>query len=422
MKQLCLIITIALFCLSLPFRIFAFNVADLEPNGKVDIFDYGIFLSNFGKTGNKGWIRSDMQPDGVIDFLDLKLILINFGKTETSSPPPPQTKRHGIWISSEEIMRLPMSGAAWTRLQDKANSSWGSANLGDNNSPHDVNTLAGALVAVRTGDSVMRNKTISGLQSAMNSPLSRALELSRGLQTYVIAADIIGYHTPEFESWVQKMLNQKVSPHTGGSKLCNNAGVSISCDTLGGVVCTALRSANNWGGHARASAIAAALYLNDQSLLNKLINAHKSFIGIDVPNNLYCENTNWHADATNRYGVNRVNATLSGHNASGILPEDWRRGAEYNWPPTFSGYMWEGMQGFVVSSVLLHRSGDVPFNAGDNAVVRAMDKLYKDINYPASSDDTWIPWVVNFFAGTGFPTSTANPGKNMGWTDWTHAQ
>jgi hypothetical protein len=93
--------------------------------------------------------------------------------------------------------------------------------------------------------------------------------------------------------------------------------------------------------------------------------------------------------------------------------------------------MWEGMQGFVVTAVLLHRAGLVSFNAGDNVVVRAMNMLYGRgeptfnspvFSYPAEGDDTWIPWVVNYYGGTNYPTDSANAGKNMGWTDWTHAK
>ncbi len=36
----------------------------------------------------------------------------------------------------------------------------------------------------------------------------------------------------------------------------------------------------------------------------------------------------------------------------------------------------------------------------------------------APGDDTYVPWLVNHVYGTGFPTSPANIGKNMGWTDW----
>jgi hypothetical protein len=338
----------------------------------------------------------------------------------TPTPNPvPTTSGSGIWISSEEIAKLPMSGGAWDRLLTAANSDWGSSALDDNNSKHDVLTLAGALVAVRKNDNAMREKTISALKSAVNSPLSRTLELSRGLQTYIIAADIINYHESDFENWVRAKVNDtSVSPHNGGSIVCNSSGAKLDCNGIGGIVCTAVKSPNNWGGHARASLAAAALYLNDSKMKQDVVNAHKAFIGLPVKNNLHCVNTNWHPDSTNRVGVNPKGSTVQGQDVSGVLPEDWRRGSTYKWPPTLTGYMWEGMQGYVVTAVILHRAGLVSFNSGDDAVVRSMNQLYS-INYPPVTDDTWIPWVVNYYGGTSFETETANPGKNMGWTDWT---
>ena len=328
---------------------------------------------------------------------------------------PPTTAQGGVWISKDELMKLPMSGAAWDKVRGAANGGWGSANLGDNNAMHDVHTLAGALVAARTGDAAMKNKVIAGLKSAMGSGLSRALEASRGLQTYIISADLIDYHDPAFEAWVRKTINAGIQGHSGS-----------------GIMGTATNAPNNWGGHARASVAAAAVYLKDKAMLDKLVTAHKAFIGVSAPGNtMVYQGTNWHADNNNKAGVNRKGSKISGKNVSGVLPEDWRRASGFQWPPGATGYMWEGMQGFVVSAVILDRAGAVPLSEGDNAVVRAMDILYGTgegasnspvYKNPASGDDTWIPWVVNKVAGTNYPTQAAASGKNMGWTDWTHAK
>ena len=41
---------------------------------------------------------------------------------------------------------------------------------------------------------------------------------------------------------------------------------------------------------------------------------------------------------------------------------------------------------------------------------------------PPEGDDIWQPWLVNAVYGTDFPVeSPTDPGKNMGWTDWTHS-
>lgn len=320
-----------------------------------------------------------------------------------------------IWISPEEIAALPTTGTAWSSVLSAANSSWGSADLSDNNSKHDVLTLAGALVTVRNGDNAMREKTIAGLKSAMASKFARALELSRGLQTYIIAADIIGYRDAAFVTWIEKAILADVQGHSGGV----------------GVKGTAENSANNWGGHARASLAAAAVYTGRTDFKTAVVTAHRAFIGASAPGNkMRYDGSNWHA-GTPQAGINRPDAKRGSVNLSGVLPEDWRRGAEFKWPPSPSGYMWEGMQGLVVTAAILHRAGWVAFNESDNAIVRAMDILYGTgaaaantpaFKNPASSDDTWIPWLVNAYAGTTFATKPATSGKGMGYTDWTHAK
>ena len=54
---------------------------DLDNNGKVDILDYNILITDFGKTGSPGWIRSDIIEDGKVDIFDYNILVANFGKT-----------------------------------------------------------------------------------------------------------------------------------------------------------------------------------------------------------------------------------------------------------------------------------------------------------------------------------------------------
>lgn len=324
----------------------------------------------------------------------------------------------GIWLSTEEIMALPTEGKAWEQVFEAANSSWGKADLADNNSQHDVKTLAGALVAVRLEDANMRNKVVEGLRSAMQSGLSRSLELSRGLQSYVIAADLIGYTESDFKEWLAEVVVAGIPDHSAPGD--------------SGLYGTAMYSATNWGAHARASLAAAAIYLDRDDWKEDVVNAQKEMIGLPVPDPKFkYDNTTWHADPDNKAGINRKGSTINGVSVSGVLPEDWRRGGEFKWPPTKSGYMHEGLQGLVVTAVILHRAGLLPFDAGDNAIVRALNMVYglgeasqndPVFKFPVSGDDMWIPYVVNYYAGTDFETAIGPPGKGMGYTAWTHGQ
>jgi hypothetical protein len=53
---------------------------DLNGDGKVDIFDYTIFIQDFGKTGSN--LVSDLNKDGKVDIFDYTIFSQNFGKTQ----------------------------------------------------------------------------------------------------------------------------------------------------------------------------------------------------------------------------------------------------------------------------------------------------------------------------------------------------
>ncbi len=430
---------------------------DANGDGHVDGVDFVTWLQKYNQTTSNGPRDGDFNSDGKIDGIDYIVWLTNYGKASNGTPsvtnPPPVTNTNtpsprpsitgltvtptprptstptiggptptlppigqvkGIWISPEEIIKLPTSGAAWDRVRSAAYGSWGSSCLNDLNCLHDTDVLAGALVSVRLNDSALRQKTITGIRAAMSSPLYRTLELARNIQSYVIAADIIGYHDAEFDNFLRAKMDQSLPGRAGIPTVWQGS----------------LKDATNWGNHQRAAAIATYLYLGDSSRMNQVTNAYKEWIGLPVTTRtMTYDATNWIADQSNKAGVNRYGSTISGVNVSGVLPEDWRRGSEFNWLPTPSGYMWEGMQGYIVASVMLHRAGLIPFSSGNNVVVRSMNMLYglgeastnsPVFRNPASSDDTWIPWVVNYYGNTNYPTSSASAGKNMGWTDWTH--
>jgi len=411
------IVSVTLFFLTPTFISAQTLTGDANGDGKVDGSDFIIWINHYG-TQIGGIQNGDFNGDNKVNGIDYIDWLSNYGKALATITPtnPPISQQKGIWISADEIAKLPTTGSAWDRVLSAANSNWGSACLNDLNCLHDTNTLAGALVAVRLNDSAMRNKTIAGIQSAMVSPLYRTLELARNIQCYIIAADIIGYHDPSFENWLRAVLDKPLPGRAGIPTVWQGA----------------LQDATNWGNHQRAASIAAYIYLGDTNRVSQAANAYKEYIGLSVSSRtLTYDATNWIADQNNKAGINRLGATIQGVHISGVLPEDWRRGAEFQWPPTASGYMLEGMQGFVVSSVILQRAGIVSFSASDNAVVRAMNMLYGQgeaaqnspvFTYIPTGDDTWIPWVVNYYGNTSYPTTSASPGKNMGWTDWMYGK
>jgi hypothetical protein len=53
---------------------------DANGDGKVDVNDLTIVLTNFGQTGT-AWSQGEFTGDGTVDINDLTIVLANFGKT-----------------------------------------------------------------------------------------------------------------------------------------------------------------------------------------------------------------------------------------------------------------------------------------------------------------------------------------------------
>jgi hypothetical protein len=71
--------------------------------------------------------------------------------------------------------------------------------------------------------------------------------------------------------------------------------------------------------------------------------------------------------------------------------------------------------------VILHRAGYDVWSWQDSALLRAFEWLHGPAAFPATGDDTWQSHLINYYYGTSFPAPVpSSPGKNVGWTDWTH--
>jgi hypothetical protein len=105
-----------------------------------------------------------------------------------------------------------------------------------------------------------------------------------------------------------------------------------------------------------------------------------------------------------------------------VLPDDQRRAGGFSWPAPKENYVWEGLQGALVQAELLSRAGYDAWNWSDRALWRTINWQYNVNGFPAQGDDTWQIWLVNHAYGTTFPTSAANTGKNMSFTDWLYGR
>ncbi|HET9948149.1 MAG TPA: hypothetical protein VFQ22_04470 [Longimicrobiales bacterium] len=70
--------------------------------------------------------------------------------------------------------------------------------------------------------------------------------------------------------------------------------------------------------------------------------------------------------------------------------------------------------------MILERAGYPAFQWEDQALRRAAEWLHEQAHFPAEGDDTWLPQLLNHYYGARFPVAVGVPGKNVGFTAWTH--
>jgi hypothetical protein len=318
-----------------------------------------------------------------------------------------QAQNQGIWISAAELAQLPMSGPAWNNLKAEADKPTGTPDLSNQDDPTNVRVLAKALVYARTGISSYRDEVIQACIAAIGTENGgRTLALGRELIAYVIAADLVGLPPNEdalFRSWLQDVRNKELQGRT--------------------LISTHEDRPNNWGTHCGGSRVAVAVYLNDATELARCAEVFKGWLGDRTSYaGFKYGDLDWQADPDKPVGINPKGATRQGHSINGVLPDDQRRAGGFNWPPPKENYVYEALQGVLAQAVILYRKGYDVWNWEDQAILRAFEWLHNEANFPAEGDDDWEPHLVNYYYGTGLPAEVpTTPGKNVGWTDWTHS-
>ena len=311
-----------------------------------------------------------------------------------------------MWLSREEIRELPTTGPAWEQVWKVAYSTWGKPNLADQNYDHNTRVLAGALVAVRLQDEQLIEKVrLHIMQIPGTEDGGRTLALGRNLHAYVIAAGMVDLDDPSFDNWLWKVRRKQLEGKT--------------------LISTHERRPNNWGTHAGASRIAAAIYLDDRAELARAAKVFAGWLGDrgQYAGFKYGGDLSWHSDKQNPIGINPRGAIVGGFSADGAIPDDMRRGGSARWPPIKTNYPWAALNGVVIQAELLHRQGHDAWNWSDQAIRRSVAFLEGLGWYVNGEDEEWLVHLVNRRYATRFRTPVvARPGKNFGWTDWTHSR
>jgi hypothetical protein len=322
----------------------------------------------------------------------------------TGAEPPPVVD--GIWISTDEIEALPTDGPAWESVLEHAMAAPGTPLLSDQEQDDNVFVLARAFVCVRQGDEAMCESVRTSVMAAIGTEDGgRTLALGRELFAYVVAAELVGLSDDDdaaFREWLAGVVVEELDGRT--------------------LVSTHEDRPNNWGTHAGASRLAAAIYLGDEEEIQRCADVFHGWLGArDVYAEFEYGELDWQADPDAPVGINPQGSTRDGHSIDGVIPDDQRRAGAFTWPPQKENYVYGALEGALVQAAMLHRRGHPAFEWEDQAILRALVWLHDEADYPAEGDDTWQPHVVNHFYGTDFPAEVpAATGKNVAFTDWTH--
>lgn len=330
----------------------------------------------------------------------------------TPIPPTPTVAPSGdaLYLTQAEIMALPMSGTAWNNVLSAANGSWGTPNLSDLNATHDVLTLAGALVGVRTNDTAMKQRVAAAIISAIGTEDgTRTLEVSRNIVSYNIAADLIDLKNldpakdAQWRAFIDPLRTRVFDSKT--------------------IISTHNVRPNNWGTMAGAARVSIDRYLGDTADLALAANVFKGWLGDRTAYAGFSYGTlTWQCDQAHPVGINPAGCTIGGVNVDGVLPDDQRRtsGGVTSNPPN-ENYVWEALQGAYMEAWMLNRAGYDVFNWSDQALLRAVNWQYVQNQYVPTGDDRWVPWLASKAYGTSYSADpSATYGKVGGWTAWTH--
>ncbi len=310
-----------------------------------------------------------------------------------------------VFYDAAQIQALPAEGPAWEAVVRYSRQPIRPL-LSDQDDASNVHTLALALYAVRTEDETAAERVRAVLDTIPGTEAgARSLAIGRELAAYVIAADLIGLegaNNVRFRNWLQGLPERDFQGRSLRS--------------------THEDRPNNWGTHAGASRLAIAAYLEDREEIERVAHVFRGWLGErDGWQGFRFGELWWQPAGSLTYGINPVGASIQGHSVDGVLPDDQRRSGQFRWPPPRENYVYEGLQGAITQALLLERQGYDPWSWGDRALLRAFRWLHEEADYPAEGDDTWIPHVINHVYGTDFPApSPSQPGKGMGFSDWTH--
>lgn len=334
----------------------------------------------------------------------------------TIPPPPPGLSGPGFWISSAELASLRAHGSAWRTVLAVAEGELGSADVADQDSRHDVKTLACALAAAKTGRADLRAKALDALSSAVGTEAgARWLAIGRNLGAYVIAADVLDVRSGPVHDWLSGFLTRR---------LRNNNDPDVQ-QTLHQA---AWNSGSN--GSAQEGFVQAALaaYLGSARELDWGWRGFRRYCGDrTVAWHMTSNSDVWQAIPSDPVGIQDKGAVKDGCRLDGAISNDMSRGGDDICSPGYTQYPWVGVEGVVPAALVFARAGYPAWEIVDDAIRRAFDYLW--LLRQTSGNVDWFDgdrsnecvFLVNRAYATTFPCSLpVGEGRTFGFSDWTH--
>jgi hypothetical protein len=334
-----------------------------------------------------------------------------------------------------QLMQLPTTGATWDRVLADASRDHGSANIADQDSNHDVYTLAAALACVRANEHCAKARR--GVLDAIGTEEgARWLAVGRNLGSYVIAADlldlrgdgVVDSEGTRVQEWIAGWLTKRLADnHTSTLRAF-----------------APFQSGTNAGAQEGFAYAAVAAYLGDRTALDRAWEAFRVYAcDATAPDRGQISlnaavKDGWAHDGRQPCAVNPAGSrkTVPGglpgaggtYRIDGALIGDMRRGGVYQWKPAFTSLPWVGLEGFVPAALILHRAGYPAFEVADRAVLRAHDYLWElrrttgETRWFDGTRDREIVHLVNVVYGASYPVNdVAGAGRTIGYTTWTHS-
>ncbi len=269
-----------------------------------------------------------------------------------------------------------MSGDAWLELLKFADADTSNPNVSDQDDPTNVRVLAAAIAYARSGDVKYKAKVDTACVQVQGSEKGgRTLAWGRELGAYAMAADLVGYSSPAFSTWLKNVTDVEK-----GSEL------NITLRQM------FYKRPNNWGSMAFGSLTAVYRYLGDDVLLKDVRDYWAQGVTGKNPGLVYGADVSWHVDPNDLRLINPKGAMKQGVNIDGIIPDDMRRGGPFTTgTPAGTGYPWEHLQGVLMGARVLERAGMPIWDVDDSAIERAASALQDRIGgtFLCSGDDLW---------------------------------